>query len=70
MTLIRPPSGGRFCIPGSTPAGGQITPEELASLSLGFWPDCPLMLGALGGVPGEQAVRPFAGGDVEGGDAG
>src|ERR1051326_6434915 len=38
MTFIRPPPGGCFCISSSTLLGGQITPFELASLSLGFSP--------------------------------
>jgi hypothetical protein len=31
MTFIAPPSGGGWCICGSTPAGGQITPLDWAS---------------------------------------
>ena len=31
MTFMAPPSGGGWCICGSTPAGGQITPFDWAS---------------------------------------
>jgi hypothetical protein len=31
MTLSSPPAGGVFCISGSTPAGGHMTPFESAS---------------------------------------
>ena len=34
MTFMRPPPGAGLCISGSMPEGGQITPFELASLSL------------------------------------
>ena len=34
MTLSRPPLGGATCISGSTPAGGQMTLFDWASLSL------------------------------------
>jgi hypothetical protein len=37
MTLSSPPAGGVFCISGSTPAGGHMTPFESASLSLSDW---------------------------------
>jgi len=42
MTFIRPPPGAGFCMAGSTLLGGQITPFELASLSLRFGPESPL----------------------------
>jgi hypothetical protein len=41
MTFMRPPPGAAFCISGSTLAGGQITPFELASWSLRFEPPLP-----------------------------
>ena len=37
MTLSRPPLGGATCISGSTPAGGQMTPFDWASLSPHRW---------------------------------
>jgi hypothetical protein len=37
MILSSPPAGGVFCISGSTPAGGHMTPFESASLSLSDW---------------------------------
>src|SRR5690242_7889564 len=43
MTFMRPPPGAGFCMSGSTFDGGQITPFELASLSLRFCSPLPVV---------------------------
>src|SRR5450755_440466 len=71
MTFMRPPPGAGFCISGSTPEGGQITPFELASLSLRLELDPPLP--TVGELPAPGAhgacaeLGGFAGPDCAGG---
>src|SRR3954449_12431311 len=62
MTLSRPPPGGATLISGSTPAGGQITPFESASLSLRFVVELGPLAAGGGCAPGGQAAPDCAGG--------
>src|SRR5712691_3503476 len=61
MTLSAPPDGGFTCIWGSTPAGGQMMPCDLASLSLGVSDRSPRPTvgpSTSGGQVGGPGVRP------------
>jgi hypothetical protein len=69
MTGIRPPPIGATEIPGSTPAGGHITPFDSESRSLKL--RLPVVSGDRGVVlatSGEHSLR--AGGETDGGAAG
>ena len=56
MTLSSPPPGGGMWISESTPAGGQITPLESASLSLRLGEGAPPTVGGGVRTSGGQAA--------------
>src|SRR5262249_62150616 len=59
MTLTRPPLGGATCISESTPAGGQMTPFDWASLSLNGAEPPPPTVGGSPFISGGH-VAPFS----------